>query len=226
MEEDCMPSMLAWEYIDHIASSIKLDMRIAGATLNNFVSARLGKTFKSPFLSQFNHCWGWVTTKESWILLRPNPETHSMGSLSYRNIQIEQVLKARFRGDERAKQYWSRIFTGLINKSFYHWDYSYMLNMLQLGLFFIAPPVNLVSNTGAGETSLNCKKATKNHFLSVVNDKSGKTAVAMNRDPDLDYCYDNFDRLNQRIVFSESKLSKSIDSLGRLFRTASAIRKA
>ena len=49
LEEDCIPSDLAFSYIDKISSSINANELIAGATLNNFLAARANRQFDSPF---------------------------------------------------------------------------------------------------------------------------------------------------------------------------------
>lgn len=215
LEEDCIPSSLAWNYIDRIAPSLSLSSRIAGATLNNFVSGRLGKIYKSPMLSLYNHCWGWATSKQSWRILRPNRAQYSMASPNYLRLELEAVLNSRFRSDSGARQYWRRIFNQILLGKIYHWDYAYMLNMLRLGLFMITPPANLASNTGAGGASLNCKEATKNHFLPVAEDGSKEASLALQNAIDPVYSYEDFDRLNQRIAFGPPKLRHRITDLLR-----------
>lgn len=205
LEEDCIPSPLAFSYVDYASAELEASSSIAGGTLNNFVAARLGTRFPSSFLSLFPHCWGWYTTKEAWSSLRPSRDefrSFSSGEVSC----VDSVLLQVFPNDRRARHYWRPIFKKLIACESYHWDYAFTFKMWSQGKKFIAPPVNLVSNVGADDRSQNCKTAGPNHFLKTPVGSRPADIAHLLQPVSRCYDYEDFDRINQALVFP-SKLS-------------------
>ena len=223
IEEDCIPSELAFSYADYISEQARLLPGVAGATLNNFVSARKNKLFHSPFLSLFPHCWGWITDRDSWNAFRPSPDylqqARSKGVLE----NLPQLLSKTFPYDFRAQRYWNLIFSDLLKEVRYHWDYTYTLRLWEAGAKFVAPPCNLVSNIGVDYRSQNCKSPSPNHLLSTPDSRDVHCRRSLFSPVQASYAYKAFDRLNQSLVFTpsvgiatrlKSRTTRLLESLG------------
>lgn len=205
LEEDCIPSPLAFPYIDRIRGDVVNNSLVAGATLNNFVAPRLHRSFRSPFLSVFPHCWGWLTYRSSWDNLRPSPDKLKDWNPPATAQRLEKVLSSTFPDDSTAQLYWRSVFKDLLGRTVYHWDYAYTLNLWDKGLRFIAPPCNLVSNIGTDNRSQNCKSASPNHMLTFPVSLDDSASIGLLNDLDVSYSYEEFDRTNQALVFGHSQ---------------------
>lgn len=204
IEEDCIPSGLAFPYLDSILRSVQRIPSVAGATLNNFLAARKGVSFPSPFLSIFPHCWGWLTTRDSWESLRPSREYLEKAISSGIEDRLPRILARTFQGDFRAQQYWSRAFSDLLMGRRYHWDYAYTLRLWDAGSKFIAPPCNLVSNIGIDSRSQNCQSLSPNHLLPIPDLEDNDFARSLFSPVNDLYDYRSFDKPNQALVFTPS----------------------
>ena len=202
LEEDCIPTHLAFTYIDRIFPFLHGSEIVAGATLNNFIAARFGRKFDSPFLSIYGHIWGWAITKNAWFMLRPSPEIISSLRFQISRKALKEMLYRKLPGDFFAQLYWRRIFESILDGSRYHWDYAFLLRLWCSDLYFVAPPCNLVSNIGFDERSENCKIKSLNHELPVATSDNLSDCLALKRLPDLNYFYQDFDKFNQLTVFN------------------------
>jgi len=202
LEEDCVPSSLSYRYIDRVLDQLQHRPDLAGGTLNNFVAARRGLAKAQPIISLFPHCWGWFISKKSWQAIRPHRNDFGpQGEISHRN-ELSQLLKHTFPGDADAQFHWMQIMQRLIRQEIYHWDYAMTLKMWNRGLKFIAPPINLCSNIGHGEQALNCKKASKNHYLALPTEPRAIDLLNFTLPNQGSYRYRDFDRADQRTILS------------------------
>jgi len=142
LEDDCVAHPSFFTFAAELLTRYRDDERVCMISGDNF---QLGKRRSqySYYPSRFTHIWGWASWRRAWRLydhaMSQWPEQRAAGWLQ------------AYLGNNKAAQYWTRIFDdthGERNSSWaYRWTYSAWAN----DALTLIPEVNLVSNIGFGE---------------------------------------------------------------------------
>ena len=186
LEHDCLPHPSFFGYCSELLEKYRNDDRIMHIGGDSF---QYGKKYgdDSYYFSRYNHIWGFATWRRAW-------KYYDNSFSSYTEFVEKDYFKHIFK-DKREIDYWKLHFRLLHEGTIVTWDFQWTMNMWMQNSLAIVPQVNLVSNIGFGELSLNTKN-TKNRMADVPSFDIGKlkhpSIVMPNTEADTYAVYDTF----------------------------------
>ena len=106
---------------------------------NNFLNNKI-RIKDHCYFSKFNHCWGWATWKDAWLLY-DEKLTHWV---KFKNTKKWKSLFT----NKLDRKYWEKIFDLCRQNYFDSWAYPWMYSILYNRGCCVLPKFNLVKNIG------------------------------------------------------------------------------
>jgi hypothetical protein len=190
LEHDCLPDLSFFSFCETLLDFYKNDERIMHISGDNFQFGNW-RGDGSYYFSKYNHIWGFATWRRAW-----NHYDNTFNDYNYfvKNNLIDNVFSK-----SREKKFWLNHFKLVHEEKIVTWDAQWTLNMWMQNGLAILPNVNLVSNIGFGEDSLNTK-SKKNRWanLPVQSMNEVRHPKYMMADTEADY-FTIIDALSPRI---------------------------
>lgn len=138
LEDDCIPSKSFFFFCEKMLKKYhNSDVKVISG--NNFLKNQINVD-NHYYFSKFNHCWGWATWKDAWLLYD--------GQLK----NWEQFKKSKrwnkFFKNSVHKTYWEKIFDLSKKNYFDSWAYPWLYSIWYNKGLTIIPKYNLVKNVG------------------------------------------------------------------------------
>jgi hypothetical protein len=146
LEHDCLPNPSFFNYCNTLLDYYREDDRVMHISGDNF---QFGKTYgdASYYFSNMNHIWGFATWRRAWNYY---DNSFSKYSEFKRNNRIAKIFP-----DRRCQRFWNHHLDLVAEGKIITWDAQWSIDIWMRDGLSILPQVNLVSNIGFGELSLN-----------------------------------------------------------------------
>ncbi|MEA5497929.1 putative capsular polysaccharide synthesis family protein [Limnoraphis robusta Tam1] len=139
LEDDCVPDPTFFYFCQELLERYRNETRVIQITGENTHGYQSPNS--SYYFSQYSFYWGWATWRRAWKLYD--------GSLKLWPQLRDTKWLDDLLGNERAVQYWSKIFD-LVYEGFNSWGWAWSFTcFLHQGLC-VGSNVNLISNIGFG----------------------------------------------------------------------------
>ena len=139
LEDDCLPSLIFFEYCDTLLDKYRLDTRIRhiGGSSMNIAPPNNNNTY---YFSKLTNVWGWASWRRVW-------KDYDVNIKQFDSF-IESSLFLNIFNNRRVTNYLINLFR-LTNKGKINtWDYQYVFcNIINNGLS-ILPYYNMITNIG------------------------------------------------------------------------------
>lgn len=202
LEDDCVPHPSFFPYAAELLQRYRDDVRVMLISGNNFQFGRC-RTDDSYYFSRYNHIWGWASWRRSW-------KHYDHGMKVWPAIRDGKWL-CDILGDDRAVDYWVRIFDSTYHEKNTSWAYRWTFACWVNDGLSILPNVNLVSNIGFGHDATH----TVQRENAVANLPSYEMPFPL-RHPDFMVRDDAADKRTEKKLFSGAVSIRN--KLGRLRR--------
>jgi hypothetical protein len=151
LEDDCLPHPTFFEFCEQMLDYYRDDERIMSIAGDNAQFGRKRSEY-SYYFSRYFHCWGWASWRRAWkhydIEMKKWPQVRESDCLN-------QILL-----NDRAVEYWIKIFNSTYNNKFNTWDYQWLFAQWVNNGLTVVPNTNLISNIGFGMEATNTKNSS------------------------------------------------------------------
>lgn len=150
LEDDCLPSQAFFEFCQWALRTYRRDFSISHVSGTNFFPELL-EPRNCPIRTNFVGVWGWATWSDRWNLYDETVLTDTFLEV-YRRVSWtgQNLLFALL---------WFRHLKRIQSGSIDSWAYIWQISLWRHRLQAVAPPANLVQNTGIGESATNTKSS-------------------------------------------------------------------
>jgi hypothetical protein len=148
LEEDCLPNLDFFVYIEKMLETYRDDSRIMHISGCNFIGDLNRKD--DYFFSRKVSIWGWATWRRAWILY-----DYDLEILSDENFN--NYLIPFMSNDYNQLFYWKKIFELLKEKKIDTWDYQWQFTIWLQNGTCIYPSKNLIKNIGFHQNALHTR---------------------------------------------------------------------
>jgi hypothetical protein len=163
LEHDCVPDTTFFSFCETLLDRYKDDERIMHISGDNFQYGKW-RGDGSYYFSRYNHIWGFATWRRAW--------KHYDNSFSDYESFVKNNLIDNIFSKPREKEFWLHHFRLVHEGKIVTWDAQWTMNMWMQNGLAILPNVNLVSNIGFGDKSLNT--AGTDHRMAAIPTQSIK----------------------------------------------------
>ncbi len=139
LEDDCLPDPTFFPFCEALLDRYRYDLRIMAIAGSNFQFGRR-RTPHSYYFSCYPHIWGWATWRRAW-------QQYDIEMQQWETLREGDWL-CDWLGDDRATQYWTKIFQTFYENKIDTWDFAWVYTCWLQSSLAILPNVNLVSNIG------------------------------------------------------------------------------
>lgn len=149
LEDDCVPDESFFPYCEELLEKYRNDEKVMLISGYNPLP-KTSQQSRSYYFSRCYYMWGWATWRRVWKQYDPD-------ILDWPQLKKEGAIHKHLDDPKRAKGY-SQIFdiayAGMVDT----WDYQFVYLLCFKDGLSIMPRVNLVLNTGFGDTATHTKK--------------------------------------------------------------------
>lgn len=170
LEDDCLPSDSAFEYLENKLNFYKNDHSIGSITLVNRLKTQIYFTNDS-YLSKYAGIWGWATWADRWA---------ESTRLIFDENKLRQTILGKFK-TALEKDFNNHVLAKTFSKKYDSWGFYWRFYHIVNSKYCIRPKVNLVENIGFNNDATHTLTADK----SFTNLKLDLNRVINNR---LRYC--------------------------------------
>ena len=171
LEDDCIPSVNAFDYIDNMISVLTDDTHICGISLTRLCGAHPFIRDKAT-LTRLPIAWGWATSRDHWENIHPLKNIASKLSDNNSRVDLDALISFVFPYDPLVRVHWLNTLRPLWLGRRFNWDYSLLLELWKRNMYFLCPPYNMVKNIGCDTRAVNHKHRTRLHMLAYKSSAS------------------------------------------------------
>lgn len=161
LEDDCIPGEDFFEYCKEMLEYYRHDKRIMLISGSNFQFGHI-RGESSYYFSKFPATWGWATWKRAWKYYDVN--ISDLPEFKREKVILSVTL------NKTAQKYFSNHLEDVYKGKIDAWDTQIFFMLWAYHGLAVVPNVNLISNIGIGEDSVNTEKGkTAINFIPIKN---------------------------------------------------------
>lgn len=151
LEHDCLPHPDFFEYCAILLEKYRNEEKVMLINGSNFQN---GLVFGqgSYYFGVTAQIWGWAAWNRTF-------DSYEYNIGSYDQLTVFEDIKSTFKTRYEQK-YWQRIYGLMKDKEIDTWDYQLLFTIWHQKGLIVLPNVNLISNIGFGDLSINCRDGT------------------------------------------------------------------
>jgi hypothetical protein len=197
LEDDCIPSLDFFAYIEDVKSFVIENPKIYMASGSQFAPSSV--TRNTNLLSSYPLIWGWATSHAKWRIMR-DELINNLSSKNNANFASKSEFRFWQSGSRRAKE-------GMVDA----WDIPLVFAIKTLNGLVILPGINLIRNIGNDLVATHMKKESK--WVGIPTHSYVRSTFPLEHSPEVDsWLRDSLYRIRTRHYFT-TKLSLFLDRI-------------
>lgn len=197
LEDDCIPSLDFFVYIEDVKSFIIENPNIYMASGSQFAPSSVTRNVN--VLSSYPLIWGWATSHAKWRMMR-DELINNLSSKKNANFASKSEFSFWQSGSRRAKE-------GMVDA----WDIPLVFAIKMLNGLVILPGINLISNIGNDLVATHMKKESK--WVGMPTHSYIRSTFPLKYSPEVDsWLRGSLYRIGTRHYFT-TKLSLFLDRI-------------